>query len=201
MLVSRLRKKRYRRNFFLEESSVIAQAILGDYLVYNTAESLLVARIVETESYPGIGDDASHTFAGKKTARTSVLYKPGGLAYVYLIYGRYYCFNIVTAAKNNPQSVFIRALEPIEGVEQMRINRRQDKLKLLTSGPCRWTQAFGINKSFYGKPVYGANFFIYATEETPAIARKKRVGVDYAHKCRNSRLRFYVKGNRFISCK
>jgi DNA-3-methyladenine glycosylase len=194
-----LQKKR-EKDFFLQDASYVAKNILGDCLVLRDKKNTLVGRIVETEGYLGIEDDASHSFGGKITERNKVMYKEGGVIYVYLIYGKFYCFNIVVAEKDSPQAVFVRALEPLVGLETMKKNRGVSDIKTLTNGPCRWTMAFGINKSFLGKSILSEEIFVsYNPLKNFDIVRTKRIGIDYAVKSKDLSLRFYIKNNPFVS--
>ena len=189
-------------SFFLKDAKYVAKNILGDYLVVKKGKTILVGRIVETESYLGIKDDASHSFKGKVTDRNKILYDKGGNVYVYFIYGKSYCFNIAVSKRGDPQAVFIRALEPVEGVNHMRKKRGAKKEKDLTSGPCKWTQGFGITKKFLGKSICSDDIFIARDlSKKIKVVAKKRIGVEYASKCKDLKLRFYIKDNPFVSKK
>ncbi|MCF7873649.1 MAG: DNA-3-methyladenine glycosylase [Candidatus Omnitrophica bacterium] len=193
--------KKRKKSFFLKDAKYVAKNILGDFLVLKKRKHFLVGRIVESESYLGLGDDASHSFSGRRTARNEILYHQGGIIYVYLIYGLYWCFNIVTSSKTNPQGVFIRALEPIEGIDQMKRRRGKGK-KNLTNGPCRWTEAFGIDKKFLGKKIYSDKIYILQKKKKNFdIVETNRVGIDYATESKDLPLRYYIKENRFVSKK
>jgi DNA-3-methyladenine glycosylase len=105
-------------DFFNRDPRRVARALLGKLLVRKTPHGILAGRIVETEAYLGQGDAAAHTAAGK-TARNSVLFGPPGYAYVYFIYGNHYCLNVSCLPDGVPGGVLFRALEPVEGIEQM----------------------------------------------------------------------------------
>ncbi len=186
------------RAFFYNDACFVAKSVLGDFLVFRKGNSRLIGRIVETEAYLGLKDDASHGFLGKKTFRNKVLYEKGGLIYVYSIYGIYYCFNVVVSMKESPQSVFIRALEPIEGIEAMR--EKRNRAKDLTNGPCRWTMAFGIDKSFSGKDIISGEIFILKGRKKEFnIVKAPRVGIDYASDSKDKPWRYYIEGSRWVS--
>jgi len=188
------------RNFFKKSAEYVGRGILGDLLVVNTNNKLLIGKIVETESYLGIKDDASHSFNGKVTKRNKITYGDGGFIYVYLIYGKYWCFNIVVSKKNDPQTVFIRAIEPLEGINIMRKRRGTDDIRKLTNGPCCWTQSFGIDRYFSGKDITLDKIFIASQRlKNFEIVQAKRVGVDYARNAKSWPLRFYIKNNSFVS--
>jgi len=202
MEVKNLEKRRRSKNFFLHDAIYVAKKILGDYIIVRKKSSLLIAKIVETESYLGIKDDASHSFCAKITPRNKVLFEEGGIVYVYLIYGLCWCFNIVVSGKGDPQAVFIRAVEPVSGVDIMMRNRKTKDLRMLTKGPCRFTRAFGIDKRFLGKSLLSDDIYILRNySEKFKIQAAKRIGVDYANHSKNLLLRFYIKGNPFVSKK
>ena len=90
---------------------------------------LLAGKIVETEAYLGLQDECCHSFKGRRTARTETMYLPAGHAYIYFIYGSYYCFNIVTGNEKEPEAVLIRALEPLQGLRGMSENRIRHRQK------------------------------------------------------------------------
>jgi len=131
------------RDFYLDPPDLVAQKLLGKLLVRGE----MVGRIVEVEAYFGEADAASHAFPGK-TARNAVLFGPPGHAYVYFIYGMYFCLNVSCEREGRAGGVLFRALEPIRGLETMARNRRLDPARVaaLTSGPGRLCQAFGITR-------------------------------------------------------
>jgi len=122
---------------------LVAQKLLGKLLVRGD----MVGRIVEVEAYFGEADAASHAFPGK-TARNAVLFGPPGHAYVYFIYGMYFCLNVSCEREGRAGGILFRALEPIRGLETMARNRGLDatRVAVLTSGPGRLCQAFGVTR-------------------------------------------------------
>jgi DNA-3-methyladenine glycosylase len=138
------------RAFFGRSPRRVARDLLGKILVRD-GKPRLAARIVEVEAYLGENDPAAHAAAGN-TARTSVLFGPPGYAYVYFIYGNHYCLNVSCEMEGKAGSVLFRALEPLEGIEEMARARgialqHPRDLPRLTSGPGRLAQAFGITRS------------------------------------------------------
>jgi DNA-3-methyladenine glycosylase len=131
------------RDFYLDPPDLVAQKLLGKLLVRGE----MVGRIVEVEAYFGEADPAAHSFAGK-TARNAVLFGPPGYAYVYFIYGMYFCLNVSCEREGRAGGVLFRALEPVRGLGIMARNRRLDATRVaaLTSGPGRLCQAFGITR-------------------------------------------------------
>lgn len=132
------------RDFYLDSPDLVAQKLLGKLLVRGD----MVGRIVEVEAYFGEADAAAHSFAGK-TARNAVLFGPPGHAYVYFIYGMYFCLNVSCEREGRAGGVLFRALEPVRGLETMARNRGLDATRVaaLTSGPGRLCQAFGVTRA------------------------------------------------------
>src|SRR5580658_5495633 len=106
------------RSFFLDPPDVVARKLIGKVLVRQYEGQRLTGRIVEVEAYFGLDDPAAHTFVGK-TARNAVLFGPPGFAYVYFIYGMYFCLNFSCEPDGQPGGVLLRALEPVEGLQTM----------------------------------------------------------------------------------
>lgn len=121
-----------KRDFFVRDTLTVAKELLGKNIVRNIDGNKLIARIVETEAYIGPFDKAAHSYNNKKTQRNEVMFKDAGHAYIYFIYGMYYCFNIVTEEENKPCAVLIRAAQPIEGIEYMALNRYNKRLSDLS---------------------------------------------------------------------
>jgi DNA-3-methyladenine glycosylase len=141
------------RAFFEASPVEVAPRLLGKVLAHRTAAGVLAGRIVEVEAYLGPHstppDPAAHAYRGP-TPRNRVLFGPAGHAYVYLIYGIYYCANITCESENRAGCVLLRALEPLTGVEQMARNRGLTpgaKSRMLTSGPSRLCQALGLSRA------------------------------------------------------
>lgn len=134
------------RPFYEQPTVQVARKLLGKYLVRKHPDGKTVGRIVETEAYIGPKDLACHAARGR-TVRTEIMFGPAGHAYVYFIYGFYYCLNIVTEEKDFPSAVLIRAVEPLDGIELMKVRRRTEKLHNLASGPGKLCQAFAIGVS------------------------------------------------------
>jgi len=196
----KLPKKFYLRADTLE----VARDLLGKVLVVPDENGRRVSgRIVETEAYLGEDDRAAHSFGGKRTARTEVMYGAGGTAYVFFVYGMYDQFNVVTGVKGTPHVVLIRGLEPVEGIAVMRERRGGRKDRELTNGPGKLCMAMGIDKSFYGEDLRGPRIWI---EDAPPLPKNrieisKRVGIDYAGEYAHKPWRFYERDNPFVSRK
>src|SRR3954453_6093943 len=143
------------RRFFARDAKTVARALLGKVVVRRNGRKVLAGRIVETEAYLGVEDPAAHAYSGR-TPRNEVLFGPPGHAYVYFIYGNHYCLNFSCEPEGKAGCVLIRALEPLQGIEQM-VRLRGLKfdepptafkdLRLLTSGPGRLCQAMAITRA------------------------------------------------------
>ncbi len=140
------------RDFYSAPTLSVARALLGQTLVRLWDGQRLSGRIVEVEAYIGYEDRASHAFRGR-TERNASMFGPPGHAYVYLIYGMYYCLNLVTEDVGFPAAVLIRALEPLEGVEVMEQHRGTRRWRDLLRGPGRLCQALQIDRALDGADV------------------------------------------------
>jgi DNA-3-methyladenine glycosylase len=183
----------------------IAKEFLGKILVTNWKGIITSGRIVETEAYAGVIDKASHATGGRRTARNEIMYGEGGYAYVYLCYGIHHLFNVVTNSTDVPHAILVRALDPLEGIDEML--RRTKKKKLdhsLTRGPGNVSRALGISTKHSGLSLFGDKIYIgddNASYNRKEIAASPRIGVDYAGDDALLPYRFYVKGNPFVSGK
>jgi len=187
------------RPFYEQSTLQVARKLLGKYLVRKNPDGKTVGRIVETEAYVGPRDLACHASRGR-TARTEIMFGAAGHAYVYFIYGMYYCLNIVTEAADHPSAVLIRALEPVDGIELMEARRRTENQRNLLSGPGKLCQAFAIDKSLNGADMCGSVIYIEDRgEPAPKILATPRIGVDYAGKWKDKPWRFLIRGNEFVS--
>ena len=164
----------------------------------------LVGRIVEVEAYLGENDPASHSFAGK-TARTAVLFGPPGYAYVYFIYGNHYCLNVSCEREGKAGGVLFRALEPLEGIEEMARARQvavqgPRDLVRLTSGPGRLAEAFGITRERdNGCDLTSPDSGLWIGDDgfrAGKIQVTPRIGIS---KAADRPLRYILAGNRFVS--
>jgi DNA-3-methyladenine glycosylase len=191
--------RRLQRSFFARPSTEVAPELLGRVLVRTLADgSRLAARLVEVEAYEQ-GDPASHSYRGRPTLRTEVMFGPPGRLYVYFTYGQHFCSNVVTGPDGVGSAVLLRAAEPLEGLEVMSANRGMDDVALLCSGPARLTQAFGIARAENGTDLVRDPKLVLHSG-TPlgprAISRSTRVGVSVG----GERLwRFFERGSTFVS--
>ncbi len=175
----------------------LARFLLGTVLVHDLPEGRVAGRIVETEAYlPGV-DPASHAYRGP-TRRNRSMFLDRGYAYVYLIYGVSYCLNVTSEGKGTGAAVLIRAVEPLEGLEVMRRRRRVERDRDLARGPGRLTQAFGIGPELDGADLCAGAALRLAAGAVPDrdVGASPRIGLT---KAAELPLRFYVRGNAFVS--
>lgn len=183
-----------KKSFFNKPTIKVAKNLLGKFLVHKN----LVGKIVETEAYLK-NDPASHAFKGKTERNKSVFGRPG-ISYVYFTYGMHYCFNVVTN-KGFGEAILIRALEPVEGVEIMKKNRKMNEIKNLCSGPAKLTIALGIIRKEDGVDLTNKNSslkLMQGKKEKFKIVATQRVGISQA---KEKPYRFYIKGSEFVSRK
>lgn len=191
------------RKFYIREDTVgIARDLLGKLLVVpNEKGERISGMIVETEAYLGITDKAAHSYGGRRSPRNEITYAAGGHAYVFFIYGMYHQLNIVTGPAEHPHVCLIRALEPVERIETMRMRRGPMPDKNLTSGPGKLCIAMGIDRTLNGEDLLGEKIWLEDFKKFPAkeIAVGKRIGIDYAADDAGKPWRFWVRGNSFVS--
>ena len=176
------------RTFYDRETIAVARELLGKHLVHAADGVERIGRIVEVEAYLGPHDLAAHSSKGL-TGRTKVMFGPPGHAYVYLIYGMYHCMNVVTEREGHGSAVLLRALEPVKNVAGR------------TQGPGLLCQAMRINQRLNAHDLLSDDFYIAEPLESGpiAIVKRPRIGVDYAGHWARRHLRFYIKGNPFVS--
>lgn len=159
-----------------------------------------MGRIVETEAYRGPEDRAAHSHGGRRTPRTEVMFGPPGRAYVFVLYGRHAHLNLVTGGLDEPQAVLVRAVEPLLGLAIMSERRNVPaEQKVLTNGPGKVCQAFGIDQSHYGRDLTRGSLFLSAGWRQGRVARSPRIGVDYAGAWAAKPWRFFELGNPYVS--
>jgi DNA-3-methyladenine glycosylase len=180
------------RQFYAQGAEVVAQQLVGCQLVIGKNAQHWIARIVETEAYLGSHDLASHSSKGR-TKRTEVMFGPAGHAYVYLIYGMYNMFNIVTGQVGEGQAVLIR------GVEIIKAPPKIDASSLKTDGPGKLCKVLGITRDHNGQALQ--SFELYVTRGRPPkkLAVSPRVGIDYAGNWKDAPLRFFDPDSKQVS--
>lgn len=186
------------RDFYARPTVDVGRALLGKIVVHEIDGEELAGRIVEVEAYLGRDDPAAHFFGGM-TPRTRVIFGPPGYAYVYFVYGMYHCLNFVTESEGVAGAVLVRALEPVAGVEAMRLRRPKARRDTdLASGPGKLAQALGVTLDQYGADVTEGALTVResAGSESFEIGVSRRIGIT---KAVDLPLRFFVKGNAHVS--
>jgi DNA-3-methyladenine glycosylase len=172
-------------SFYLQDDVVrISKSLLGKTLCTFIDGIYTSGIITETEAYAGITDKASHAYGNRYTPRTAIMYKQGGLAYVYLCYGIHSLFNVVTNIEGIPHAVLIRAVKPLDGIQEMLKRRKKSKADAtLTSGPGTLAQALGIHYRHSGLSLVEDAIWIEESENSireSDIISGPRIGVAYA---------------------
>lgn len=195
------------RSFFDRDPVVVARELLGKLLIRREGRSVLGGRIVEDEAYLGAEDPAAHAYSGR-TPRNAVLFGPPGHAYVYFIYGAYFCLNVSCMPEGSPGGVLLRAMEPVAGFDAMKAARGLDfsveptraQLRLIASGPGRMSDALGITRDRdNGKDLTTATSDLWFADDgfrPERIAVTSRVGIK---KAVDEPLRFVIAGNEYVS--
>jgi DNA-3-methyladenine glycosylase len=185
-----MRARKLPRGFYDRDTTLVARELLGKHLVHVVDGVPRVGRIVETEAYLGPHDLAAHSAKGL-TARTRPMFGPPGHAYVYLVYGMHWCMNVVTQPAGQASAVLLRAVEPVKNVEGR------------TQGPALLCKAMGIDGRLTGHDLLSGTFHIADPRDDAVIAivKRPRIGVDYARHWARRLLRFYIRGNPFVSKK
>jgi DNA-3-methyladenine glycosylase len=177
-------------SFYARPALPVARDLLGKILVLDEGGGRKAGRIVETEAYVGEHDLACHAAKGR-TARTEVLFGPPGRAYVYLIYGMYHCFNVVTEPEGVAAAVLVRGLEPLEGFPP----------DAATDGPGKLCRAMGLTLAHNREDLQGDRLHLLDAPAVPErqVVRGPRIGVDYAGEWAAKPYRLWIKGNAFVS--
>ena len=198
---------RLARDFFDRDPILVAKGLLGKLLVRRDGRKLRAGRIVEAEAYLGAADPAAHAYTGR-TERNAVLFGPPGHAYVYFIYGTYFCTNVSCMHEGDAGGVLLRALEPVWGLEAMAEARGIElpsepgtsQLRLLATGPGRLSEALDITRPRdNGKDLTTASSDLWFADEgvgAPSITVTPRIGIKQAV---DEPLRFLIAGNPFVS--
>ncbi|MCS7176682.1 MAG: DNA-3-methyladenine glycosylase [Candidatus Kapabacteria bacterium] len=184
--------------FFQRPTVEVARALLGAVLVKREEHDWCAARLVEIEAYLPEGDPANHAARGW-SRRTAPMFQPGGILYVYAIYGRHRCVNIVTEPAGRGAAVLLRAAEPIAGIALLRRRRGDVSKEILCRGPANLALAFGFDLCDNFRSVCSDTLFIQPPAEPPSpeeIAVSPRVGVTRG---RDLLLRFFLRTSAAVS--
>ena len=180
--------KQVKESWLGKDAVFIAKNLLGKVIEHDGMSGM----IVETEAYKK--DGASHGYT--ITDRSRIMLDSHGRWYVYFIYGMYHCLNITTN-KGDVGAVLIRALEPLEGIEKMKSNRRTDNVKNLCSGPGKVCQAMGISKDHNNSSLHSPIQLLHKAKiPEKLIVSSRRIGIS---KDEHLPWRFYIKDNPYVS--
>ncbi|MFA6410878.1 MAG: DNA-3-methyladenine glycosylase [Candidatus Buchananbacteria bacterium] len=172
------------QQFYNQPTLKVAQQLLGKFLVHKIGKKTIISLITETEAYVGPKDKASHASRGK-TPRTEIMFGQPGFWYIYLIYGMYYCLNVVTEKNDYPAAVLIRA-----------VKLQPENNKLKTDGPGKLCRALKIDKKLNGQPAFGKTSLWIEDNglkiKPSQIKKAPRIGVDYAKEYKDKLWRFYL---------
>ncbi|WP_413628217.1 DNA-3-methyladenine glycosylase [Fructilactobacillus vespulae] len=189
-----------RRFFSNGTTAEIAKRLLGKLLVYHSPDGIMSGYVTETEAYLGQSDSTAHAFQGKRTPANEALYGVPGTIYIYSIHSRL-CLDIATQAKDVPEGILIRGIEPYQGLDFMNQNRPRHGFEL-TNGPGKLMEALGITDKQMNLVEFGegALDFDLRNEKVPhQIATTARIGVSNKGTWAQKPLRYFVKGNPFVS--
>lgn len=199
-----VKKEKLSREFYTQTDVIgLSKKLLGKYLCTNIKGKYCSGMIVETEAYKAPEDHGSHAFGNLRTARTEAMFAKGGSAYVYLIYGIYKLFNVITHKEGVAHAILVRAIEPVEGTETMLYRRKmKDMKKNLCSGPGLLTQALGIDMTHNKTDLTGKMLWIedrgkYIPPEQ--VICSPRVGLNISEPYKSIPWRFRIKDNPWTS--
>ena len=196
--------KKLNEEFYTKKNVVeLSKQLLGKYLCANINTEYAEGKIVETEAYKAPEDRGSHAYGNKRTPRTEVFFHKGGVAYVYLIYGMYRLFNVITNMEGVPHAILIRAIEPIKGIEIMKRRRRMKEINPnLTAGPGLLSEALGIEIKHNRTSLLGNAIWIEDRNEmirSSQIIASPRVGMNFEGKYKTIPWRFRIRDNPWTS--
>jgi DNA-3-methyladenine glycosylase len=183
--------------FFRRPAEIVARELVGAIMVSRVGGAITAGRIVETEAYIGYDDPASHGFRHRRTARNAELFGSPGNWYVYLSYGMHWCANLVSEFKGSGSAVLLRALEPIEGLDTMRLRRGVEAMRALCAGPGRLCQALGISRTLDGVPRRSSEVVVLEPDAAGGVLlATPRIGIT---KAVDWPLRFVTAGSPWAS--
>ncbi|MDQ0206098.1 DNA-3-methyladenine glycosylase [Alkalicoccobacillus murimartini] len=191
--------KKLNQAFYEQPTLMLAKQLLGTLLVHESDEGTTIGRIVETEAYLGIEDQAAHSFGGRRTKRTEIMFGAPGVVYTYVMH-THCLFNIVSNRENVPEAVLIRAIEPVQG-EDLMVKRRgaERQGRVLTNGPGKLTKAMGITMAHYGQTLNEGSLYVIEGDLPSDISVGKRIGIDNSGDARDYPYRFWETGNSYVS--
>ena len=184
--------------FFQQPTIELARNLVGQYLVHQHAEGLMVVKIVETEAYMGPEDRAAHSYGNRRTKRTEIMFGEAGLVYTYQMH-THTLMNVVSGPPDKPQAVLLRAGEPIIGQELMGKFRGTAPMKNWTNGPGKLTKALDVRMSYYGHHWSKEPLFIAEGQGDIEIEVGPRVGIQNTGEAVHYPYRFSEKGHPMVS--
>jgi DNA-3-methyladenine glycosylase len=184
--------------FFNEPTIELAKKLLGQYIVHEHSDGLIIVKIIETEAYMGADDRAAHSFGNRRTKRTEIMFGDAGLVYTYQMH-THTLMNVVSGPVGTPHAILLRAGEPIVGEELIQQFRGTTNRKDWTNGPGKLAKSLGVTMAYYGhhwseKPLYIA--------EGPGVAEIEigpRVGIQNSGDAVHYPYRFFEKGHQMVS--
>lgn len=196
IVMNKKQPRRIKRRELPKATIALARYLIGKTLVHKLGRFTLAGRIVETEAYL-VGDAAAHSFRGE-TPRNRSLFLDRGHAYVYFIYGNHFMLNISSGRHGTGEGVLLRAAEPLQGIERMKLLRGVSNVRDLARGPGRLAEAFAIDEKLDGVDLFGDSVLWIGSALKPVgkIGVSVRIGITKeAHRP----LRFYERGSVFVS--
>jgi len=189
------------RDFYASDTIDVARDLLGKELVHSRPDGVVLSGIiVETEAYLGVEDPAAHSFGGRRTARTEVMFGDPGFSYVYFIYGMHFCFNVITAERDNPEAVLVRAIQPLRGYKEMQARFPHLRREHLANGPGKLCRALQIERSHNKMDLTeSASLWIEEASSAVDVVEGPRVGIGDRHDAVFWPLRFGIKDHPALS--
>lgn len=184
--------------FYEQPTIELARSLLGHYLVHDHLNGQIIGKIVETEAYLGTVDRAAHSFGGRRTKRTEVMFGQPGHVYTYQMH-THTLLNVVSGPVGTPEAVLIRAVEPIKGQELIDLNRPGVKRYDQTNGPGKLTKALGITMDLYGHSLQTAPLYIVEGESVIEVEAGPRIGIPNTGEARDYPYRFFERANPYVS--
>lgn len=196
--------KKLKREFYSQDTIAVAKKLLGKTLVHDVGDCQIQSTILDVEAYTGVLDRACHSFGGRRTNRTEILWGEPGHAYIYMIYGMYYLLNVVSEPKEHPCGVLIRGVlgkeESLDRMSFNRYNKQYSELSKyqitnLSNGPGKVCKALELDMNHYGLDLLGNKLYILDEPEIDQafIQSSKRINIDYAEEAKDFLYRFYLE--------
>ena len=185
-------------SYFDQPTLELARNLLGQYIVHQHPEGLLVVKIIETEAYMGAEDRAAHSFGNRRTKRTEIMFGEPGLVYTYQMH-THTLMNVVSGPIGTPRAVLIRAGEPIAGHELMQQFRGKTNMKDWTNGPGKLAKALGVTMNYYGHHWSKEPLFIAEGPSVDEVEIGPRVGIQNSGEAVHYPYRFFEKGHPMVS--